>query len=279
MTQRRRRLTDLYIVGTEVVFDDGQGDPITVFLRKLGPVEHETALKRANAARSRMAAVKRQPDSDDYLAHYAAVTEFSEEELASYLLEEHRASRAPIVEAELASEGEWAKDGYLDGLHEAWLDGGMKEAYAKDPEDPEAKRVFDELGRFADKVDAEVAAEVEAKRADLEHMDLEKLQQAVFEKYMEVQASLAWLTEYRRCEIWLATRDPKDKKTRYFESRDEVNDLPIEVSQRLMDAYRDISVEPMEGKDSLATDTSSPSSEQQENPVTGEDSGQSVASQ
>ena len=123
----------------------------------------------------------------------------------------------------------------------------MNDRYAEDPNDPEALRVFNEIKRFNESVDAEVVAEMDAKKADLEAKSDLALQKTVFDKLMAMQASIAWLTEYRKCEVWLSTRLP-DRKTPYFENREEVDHLPQEIFSKIADVYREISVEPAEGK-------------------------------
>lgn len=253
--EAKRRLTDLFVVGRPLKINDGEVDPetgepyepIEVYVRKLNAIEHETALRRANAARSAKAAVKNQENSDEYMVNWEAVEEYSRDGLISYLLQDFRSNREPLIEAELADDEEWSKNNYLLGLQESWLD-GLKDRYAEDPTDAEALRVFEEMKRFNDALDAEINAEVEAKKADLESKSDLALQKQVFEKLMSMQASIAWLTEYRKCEVWLCTRLP-DKKTKYFESREEVDEVPPEVFTQIADAYREISVEPTEGKD------------------------------
>jgi hypothetical protein len=254
----RRRLQDLYVVGQEFTFNDGRGDPVTIYLRKLNPVDHENAMRRANAARSRTQAVRSQPDSDEYNDVYGSVSEFEREGLIQYLAEEERLNRAAVVEAERASDEEWTKDGYLDGLRDAWAE-GLEDRWIVDNSDPEAARVWSELNRFTGLVDKEIEAEIESFKQGLEDRSDEALRQMVLERFLVVRASLAWLSEYRRCEIWLSARE-LDKRTKVFASRDEVDELPLEMFQQLTEAYRSLAMDPMEGKDSRATGSSSRSS-------------------
>jgi hypothetical protein len=256
---RKRRLSDLYVVGTEVTFDDGEGDPIVVYVRKLNPIEHETALRNANAARSRTMSVVNDRASDAFNDIYSDMLDLDRESMVAYLSEEERANRAQVVEAQLAQEGEWAEDNYLQGLQDAWSD-GLMEAYAKDPEDEDAKHVFAELRRFTDAVEAEVQAHVDNFIDDLEEVSDDALREQCLSKVINVRANGAWFTEFRRSQIALAVRE-KDRKTRYFETRSEIDDLPHEVYRRLIEAYQLVSVDPIEGKDSRETDDSLPSSE------------------
>lgn len=272
---KKRRLTDLYIIGTDVTLDDGQGEPVTIFARKLTPIDHETALRRANAARSRNFAVKNEPDSEEYLALTSMTRDYSREDLTAYLIEDLRGSRAVVIQERRADDDEWKKDGYLQGLNDAWND-GLEVELLKEPKHVEGKRVKKELDRFNALVAADLEAEINDFTDVLEDRDVEALRELVLDKLIEVRASIAWLNEYRRCEVWLSVREA-DRKTRYFTSREEVDDLSDEVFNVLQDAYRDISVEPTEGKDSAATPPSSPSSEQQGELETDEPSVQSDA--
>lgn len=267
----KRRLTDMYRVQKSITFDDGQGDPVTVIVRKLNPIDHQNALRYANAARSRASALKNHPDDDEYQSQWSSLLDYDRDNLTTYLREDFRINRSPVLEAELADDEEWKKDSYLDGLQHAWED-GLKETYAADPEDTEAKRVLSELERFTDTLDEIVQAAVDAFEDDLDKKDIEDLRRQVFDKLMDSQASISWLTEYRRCEIAFATRT-EDGKEKYFKHRDEVSELPIEIFQALQEAYRELSVEVSEGKGLLVTEDSSLSSEQPELQETETDSG------
>jgi hypothetical protein len=255
---RKRRLQDLYVTGAEVTFDDGTGDPITVYVRKLNAVEHETALKHANAARARAMAVLKDRDSIDYQDIWSDAQDLDRDSLERYLADEERANRIAVVEAELSQEDEWAEDGYLDGLQEAW--GELEATYFEDPEDEEAKRVFGELKRFSDQVKKEIEAHVDNLLADLEGVPDDTLRERVLKKNVQMRASMAWITTFRRAELWLAVRE-KDRKTRYFDKFEDLEDLSDAVLSRLAGTYKDISVDPTEGKGSRAKGDSSVSSD------------------
>lgn len=259
MARAKRRLTDLYVVGKEVEFDDGEGEPIKVYVRKLNAGQHDRALRRANAERSKLLATKKHPESEEYTNQWAIVEQFSRVDLVEYLGEDEKQRRAAALEAELAAEDEWSKDDYLQGLRDAWNE-GLSERAETEPDDVEVKRVSDELERFNAAANKIIKQHVASFTDDMEDISDDVLQQRVFDKLVEVQASLAWLTEYRACELWLSVRD-EDKVNEYFNHRDEINSLPNEVIEKLMAVYREISVDPLEGKSSRQTDTSSTSSE------------------
>lgn len=262
----KRRLNEMYLVGQEETFDDGQGDPVTVFIKKLNPVEHESALRNANAARARFLARRSDPESEDRMAIMDAVFDFDKDGLITYLVSEERVTRIQLREAETAADEEWEKDAYLQGLYDAW-NGGLNDAYAENNEDPEAARVFAEIQRFNGQVEALVKGDTDDLRAELDERPLDVLRERVLDKLVSTQASIAWLNEYRRSEVAYSVRE-LDKKTRYFKGRDEVDDLPAEVYNRLADVYRRLSLDPIEGKAQRETGDSSPSSELPDEPGT-----------
>lgn len=262
---KRRRLADLYRKGREVTFDDGSGEPVVVWLQKINPVDHETVLRKANAARARLLMYRNDRDSEEWQAAYNEALDFGTRDmLVEYLIQPELAKRERGVEAELAEEEEWSKDDFIQGLHDAWNDGdnALKYRYAEDPEDPEAKRVFAELKKFADIVNTQLEGIAEQLRRDYEGVDEEELRQTFSNQFLEAKANSVWLTEYRRSQLFLATRYPEDHGRFYFESRDEIDSLEDEVFIPLVNAYESLIVDVTEGKGSQPTPASSPSSEQ-----------------
>lgn len=268
---KTRKLSDLYVTGTMVEFDDGNGSPIKVWLQKLNPVEQEKAMRQANAARAKCLAMRKDTESVEYQNLYSQVYDLGDStQLLEYLVAPEIARLTLVREAELAQEEEWSKDNYLQGLRDAWEgdpDSGepsMMRRYHEDDakEDTEAQRIFAELKRFADEVDGLLVGERENLQRDFESKDIEELREKVLEQLIEVQSDLEWMNEFRKNEIWLATRDPEYHRNRYFENRDEIDDLSIQVKSRLLDEYRALTVDVIEGKDLEATETSSPPVEQ-----------------
>lgn len=246
MAKARRRLQDLYVVGEMVEFDDGGGDPISVWVQKLNPLQHDKAVKRANARRAAVKASFRAGD-DQYADIEEEVSDLTVDDMLDLLADDHTARRTQAIEAELASEDEWSNDDYYGGLIEAWSD-GLNEKYHEDQEDPEAQRVFAELKRFNAEVDKRLEAEIDDLRASYEDRPEEDLRKLLIDKFFETRASVAWMAEFRRCEVWLSVFE-ENKRTPYFQDRDEVDMLSSAVYTRLAATYRDLSVDPVEGKD------------------------------
>lgn len=250
----KRTLRDLYIVGKPVTLDDGDGEPVDVFIRKMNDARHAEAMKRAGAAKSRMKAALKDENSPEYLAILESIDEFGREGCITYLLQDFQYTKERVIEAEVGAREEWDDENYLEGLQQAWMD-GLNDEYAKDPEHVDAKRTFDELKRFADDCEKEMEGRLEAFKKDLDTKTDEQLEKMVVAKYGEVRTASAWLQEFRRCEIWLSTFEP-DKRTLAMEDRSVIDDLEPNVISQLMDAIEEITVEGTEGKESQDSPTS-----------------------
>lgn len=266
---KKRSLADLYVVGRNVVFDDGTGDPITVWLQKLNPVEHETAMRRAAGARARVISGKDEAEIE--LAHDEAAS-FGRAGWIEYLSSEALGHKLPSLEAELAAEEEWSENDYLQGLKDVWA-ASMEEALKEDPDDVSAIKVRDELARFQEQLEKRVEGERERIIRDFDSKADEDLERRVVDRLIVTRADLAWLNEFRKCEIWMATRDPDNRRVKYFEKREELDHLSHEVMVRLMQEYQELAVDPQEGKGSGATPNSSSSSESPDEQETDESSG------
>lgn len=268
----KRRLTDLYVLGKEITFDDGGGDPVVVYIRKMSPVDQENSIRRANAARARFLSASHDPDSDvtkDLLNQ--AMDLGDKADLIDFLNVGKLATIRAAKEAELADEEEWKKDGYLQGLYDAWND-GLDLVHAlndmNDPKTEEAVRVFNEMKRFMDEVDESMVEDMGVLKDTMEAESILKLQEEVAKELVDLNANSAWLREYRRCEVWFCTKEVSDPKKRYFVSREEVDELPSEVYNRLVNEITGLVVDPVEGKDLPLKDSSSPLSELPEQEVT-----------
>ncbi len=248
-----KRLVDLYTLGTEVSFEDPDGGPpLVVWLKKPQPFELEVAMNRANQQRAKVLTLKKLPaDHDDVVAYGAQVDELFEnkEEMISFIAAEELGKAMRSVESEIAFSDEWSKDDYLDGLQGAWEE-LQPHYYSEDyPEEhAEAVRVFDELKRFKDQVEAAF----ELKKAGVIRgfeikLDFE-LKELAIEKLIEMRADMRWIEEFKNSQIWLAVKNNDDRRTNYFENREEVDLLDSRVKGKLLDHLEMLTVAPEEGK-------------------------------
>lgn len=264
---KKRRLSDLYVRGREVAPTDGYGEPVKVWLNKLNEIDRETCLRRASAAKARFLIGSDDEDSDAFAAMYAETRDIGErDELIFFLIAEDLQRSRRRIEAEIAADEEtWGKEDYLQGLIDAWIgddeNPGLSTTMLEDPDDPEAKRVSDELDRYQNAINAELTAEEARLRKDWEEVDLDVLRRKVAHRLLELRAGEEFIREYRRQQIFFAVREPVDHRKRYFRSVSEVDDLDEELRQFLTEQYESLLVPPLEGKDSPAPAGSSNSPE------------------
>ena len=272
-------LADLYRVGQEATISDGT-NTVKVWIQKMNPVEHQRAITKAGAARARKQAYARDRDSDEFLAARSDLNDFTStpDELAEIAFSDEIAAKTIAAQAELEADEEWAKDGYLDGLLEAWegdvevTDGdtpasrsvGLKLAYQDPDHDDhdEAVRVFGEIKRFTDQLEKIVAGERARIIADAVTMDRDALIDKAAEVMLERRASTAFLEEYQDWEMFLSVRRVDDHHKPYFATRDDIDMLAEETKAALSAEIVKITVEPQQGKDSEEAPPSSPSPEQ-----------------
>lgn len=288
----RRRLEDLFVRGCFETFDDGKGEAVTVWLQKLSPVEMSSALRRANAARAKIRSLKADRDCEEFEDLWLEVLEWGDKSaLVEYLLAEPQLRIEERIEAELAAEDEWAEEGYLQGLRDAW-ENGARDAHIVEPESPEgqeAARVLAELTRFSELAAARGASEIAQARAELDAMDINDLRERALDRIIRYRATDAWLAEMRRCEVFYGTHPvalntaaapdaPEEERwvalpERYWRKRTDFDRLQVEVLGPLLERYKELSVDVVEGKDSGEIPTSSDSSGQLPEPEMGNSSG------
>lgn len=251
---KRRRLSDLYIVGKEMVFNDDSGEePIEIWLSKISPIEQRDAADQATKARAKILSLKNSPEAESERLLYEDQLDdlglFDRDDLVTFLsaskIEEARISN----EQRIASEDPWAEDDYLNSLQSAWNDGLMDEWVIDPDANEEAARVYSELKRFTDEVEETMIDEVENIKAEFDQIDEEKLRADAVNKILESEADFAWMNEFSYYQVFYSVRYPEDHKLRYFESVDEVKCLDTRILSEIIKTYRDMTVEGVEGKD------------------------------
>jgi|688.fasta_scaffold139708_2 hypothetical protein len=250
---KRRRLSDLYLVGKELEFNDDSGEePIKVWLSKISPIEQRDAADQATKVRAKILSIKNAPTAEtDRLLYQDQFNDLGledREEIVAFVAGAKIQEAMTSNEHRIASEDSWSKDNYLRSLQDAWND-GLSDAWIKDPEgDPEAARVYSELKRFATEVEEATAQERENIVAEYEHTPTDQLIREAIDKIIDTEADFAWLNEFSYYQVFYAVRDIDDHKVRYFESVDEVKTIDNRIVAQIVSEYRDMTVEGVEGK-------------------------------
>lgn len=264
--RERKTLADLYVVGAEFKVTDDKGNEVEVWVQKPNPVDQDVLIKKANAARSKILLQLRDQESEEWLSAYSDVNDIiGRDGLVEIILGDELNEVRLSAEAEESHEDRWRKDGYLDGLLEAWQHGGMKEMFARDPEDEEAKAVFEALSEF----EAEVQKRVDGERTRLvrDYGDKtdEELYREAADRLLRQRALAAFIEEYDHWLVFLCTfdleRDEFGQRTKHFANVVQVKGLDPRTRKPLLEKIREMQVDEIEGKDWRATGTSLPSPE------------------
>jgi hypothetical protein len=242
-----RKLSDLYVTGKELVLDDGNGEPVTVYIRKISPLDTEEAYRAANAAKANSLVKKTDPEDLMFQIITERSEKFTKDEILDQLADMELEKRRLVIEAELEAEDRWSKEDYLQGLHDAW-ESGLKEKHFTEP-DEETQRVFAEMQEFTFELEKRLERELEAIKKDLGGTSAQKLRDRFFDLQFERQAEIAWLTEFRKQELYYAVRDAEDHNVKAFESPKEIDSVSQRLIKELRDAYTELSVDALEGKD------------------------------
>lgn len=281
---KRRRLGDLYVRGREVKVDDGQGEPVVVWLQKLNGIDREACIRRSHAAKARFLQDSEDRDGELYQSVYGQVRTMSDRvQLVALIVGEDLAKYRQRVEAQLAADEEgWGKDGYVQGLVDAWIgddnNPGLAAVKVEDPDDPEVKRVSEELDRFDGDVIARVEAERERIEQDWEDAPSDQIWHRVTERLLSGRGEAEFAREYDRQQLFYCVRDPDTHTKRYFATVADLDDLDDVVRAQLLSEYKELMVDPVEGKGSRASQPSSNSSDPSSAEEAQVDSGQQAVS-
>jgi hypothetical protein len=250
---KRRRLSDLYVVGKELAFNDGADDePIRIWISKISPIEQRDAADQATKVRGKILSIKNAPtasaDKILYQDQFNDLGLSSRDEIIGFVAGSKIQQAITSNEHRISSEDPWAKDNYLKSLQDAWND-GLADSWVKDPEgDPEAIRVYEELKRFSEEVEKATEDDKVNILAEYDHVSDDDLINEAVDKIIEAEADYAWLNEFSFYQLFYAVREVDDHKKRYFENVDEVKSIDTSIVGELITVYREMTVEGVEGK-------------------------------
>ncbi len=277
--------------GEQPVLDSDTGEPVLdefgepktepvfvekVWVAKLQLADHKAAVRRADAAKAQVLIGARNRDGEEWTAALGMVDELCGDDrnlMIDFVVADELAQRQEAIGAEVEGEevdgedgpepSEWKKDNYLQGLYDAWngADGdeadSMKVRYAQNPEDPEAKRIFDEMARFISVVDERMKEERLRLAAEIGELDDDSLRWKIAELHMESRSNQAWFDEFNRARTFLALRKADKHTAYYLQSIDHVDQLHPTISEAVIAAVEEMAIDVTEGKGSPATRISS----------------------
>jgi len=258
-------LKDLFKTGEEMtlsVFNPSDPEnPIEyrLYFRKptVGVMEEIMAKARAKQARMRRAMLD--PEGDEYVAMMEEIEQMSAQEVIDALVrfEEsmllRRAHQEIMFGTDENGEYRWGKDGvdYTDLLnaveqrreeilkHNQSLGEDEESLRINIDEDGEFKRLMAELDRFDQQVQEMFDRLMEEERQKHQGKTEETLKKELAKQMVDTKASLAFWQEYRTLQIFHSARYPDDHTKLYFDSPDDILDLPDHVKSSLYALYDD----------------------------------------
>ena len=246
----RKRLMNLYMIGKEVTFEDESGE-FSVWLQKINPWQEREAIAKSKIVRAPIMALKRDRLDPDRVQYTDLLVDWgmdNKDAQIAFLISPKVQQARDSAEAKIAFEDQWAKDDYLITLQEAW-NSGMADVFALDPEDKEASRIYGELRRYTDQVDAEVEYEANEYALDMQDKDEAKIEQDVLDILIDAEADALQMAEFRRWQMFYAVRNPDDHDALFFEGREDVDVIDPKIFIRLLEEYSEMTVDGLEGKD------------------------------
>lgn len=233
-------LENLYTQGKLVDVSPEKDGSVEVWIRRLGPKHHQTAVRKANAERIKFKSLPR--DNEDVLPVVEEVSKMSREDRIDLLIEIEVAPDKEKIEQELSEEEEWSKDDKLQGLMDAWNDGLLEEwLKGEGKRSEESEHVFNEMNRFTEQVNEKVEGRRKSARRQFEDMSDDELFDKVFEILIDREAGLLWLRVFREHQILFGVCEPETKK-QMMEDVEEVQNLPIELWQIFLAAFEDLAL-------------------------------------
>jgi hypothetical protein len=271
----RRRLSDLYVVGKSVVFEDPAGD-VEIYLRRPNPFEHEEALREGNLARARMALRMKDPSTDEYAILHGELAAVGDRiQKAEILFNENYADYYQRAFTWVQEQDRWSKDDYATSVTDALADYEEREVRPVEGDEDweDYQRVVKEVEEFTKDVDTRLE-KVKKDEID-EFLMLEELEldERIMRVLIDRQAGVAFYRGYRVACLYYATRDPDDHGKRYFSNKQELMELPAEVQSRLLEEYDALDVPRDEVKNSPSAEASSELSAPSTSPEITEPSG------
>lgn len=252
LVPKRARLKDLYVRSATVIITDEDGSyEEHLLIRKLNPLQYQEITDKANAARAVFLTAKQNPDTADHMQILGYVMALDRDQKIEQLVGAQRLKIMSPKFDELELEEPW-KDGYIDGLREAW-NGGLEDKLAQNPEDEEAIRVRKELEKFRDEAMRRTELDIDGYKDSIWRKGDKELTDEVMDLMFRLLSTPRFNEEFQRWEIFYATfyaeDDPEFPGESYFKDITEVRVLQPEVLAAISAEIRKLTVDSVEGKD------------------------------
>lgn len=251
MAEQRAHLSDLFRSGEDVVVNDGDGNEFPIYVMRPSGLQQEEAREHANAKVARYKIQVRDIESDAYLTVRFAIDDSDYDEAVDTLVrfDEPEIREASLQHMMYNEDSEWKDDKYmatLQAMHDRVQDidkynEQMEEAGTEDridPDtDPQLQDIMAEYNRFQEAVEETVEGELEKRREQVRAMSDRDMRDELIQKTFDLDTKMQWYEAYQLRMLGYACRYPEDHKKMYFDSLEDVHELPVYIRTQLFEAY------------------------------------------
>lgn len=269
----RAHLSQLFKVGTEVLVTATEGDEFPLWVARPTAIQQDQAREAANA---RMIRIKQQYEKKEGDRYLTLKQTMSEIESVDDLLDMRIAYKAAEIrdkafnEVLYGDEGtDWQLEnkylGIITAITDRWdeinrYNEQMEEAESDEriiPDDDEQlSTLLEEQNGFQKEVQDRIDEMMVVERALHVNKPLAQLRNEVVKDSIDTEARLYWYETYQTRMLYYATRDLDDHEKFYFDTPDDVLELPTYIRQELFQAYEELERGSEELKNSLSLPSS-----------------------
>ena len=252
---KQPHIRDLFVRGEDAevrFFAEGEMQHIPVYLKKPTPLEQQEAQRKARIVKARTRL--RLAEGEDRLALEQELGSLEKDDLIGVLMSFHaseldqRAHNDVLYGKDYGSD--WSSEGEdMIALSQAHTDRWGEiiddnELRAKEEvelvdtdKDPELMRIQAKIDKFNEEKTERENDLVESKMADMRKWKKSTVFEKAMDKYVEVEADLAFYQEYQLYMLYEAVRFPDDHAKHYFQSPNEILEYPQVIRAQLSAAY------------------------------------------
>ena len=273
---RLRRITDLFVEGTEVYLgDDKDGNPVLIWVNKLNSFEVEEARRDGSSRRGLRLAELAQPSAPERQSLIAEVAMWPDDKLRERWVGQKVEELYIDVVNDIEAEEEWREN--LDVMRR--LPTLLAEANAA-PDDPRRQQLMELQEAYFTAIRERQEVKQREQLREAEALSRDKLEESFFEQWRQRITLDEFMEERRVTELFYALRDCQATRVdpttwdhsncnhteKMLANRGLVRGLPEAVLAKCIDALEGVTVPQRAAGNSDAPSSSSGSSEPQSVP-------------
>lgn len=269
---KQPHLSDLFRAGEEVTVVGNDETEYTIWVVRPSSLQQDESREKANGKMARMKLAAMDKESDRYVSlklSFAEITDHGELIDSRLQYEETDARDLSFNEVLYEEDSKWSKDDKYLGLiaaittryseilkyNEQMKEAGSDECIVEDS-DKELADLLEEQEVFRAEVDVRLKVHISEERELLEQKTDEELREELMDLALDLEARMMWYEAFKTRMLFYACRYNDDRKKFYFDSADDVFEVPDYVRTQLYRAYERVE----QGSDDLKNLLSLPNS-------------------